>query len=199
MSGEEIDSILSGVIILLLIVVVWKWYKSQMTCGESSMNLSCGCKYGKCKCRGLARVSAPRNRYIDPSRGCIYSKLRSQSQEGMNDCGKQIGTPGYEPKIVQDDGNYSGEIVQQMALEPEVIKSQQDYLNGLGFSGLPQGSSQETVLEETGRSYGTADYVGLTSRKWCKSRALAQPDANARQVPTETIKEWCDIDMNELI
>ena len=86
-----------------------------------------------------------------------------------------------------------------MALEPEVIKSQQDYLNGLGFSGLPQGSSQETVLEETGRSYGTADYVGLTSRKWCKSRALAKAAPDSRVVPSMDIKEWCDINMDELI
>lgn len=204
MPGEEIDSILSAVIIILLMVVVWKWYKSQGSCGQSSMTLSCGCEHGKCRCRGFARVSAPRHRCINPSNCMVCRRSKFSKQEGMNYCGtndrgKQIGTPGYEPKLVEDDGNYSGETVQQMALEPEVIKSQQDYLKGLGYSGLPQGSSQETVLEETGRSYGTADFVGLTSRKWCKSRQLAAPAKDSRVVPSETIKEWCNIDMNELI
>jgi hypothetical protein len=134
----------------------------------------------------------------------VCRRKNFEQQEGMNycgtnDCGKQIGTPGYEPKIVEDDGNYSGDTVQKMALEPAVIKSQQDYLNGLGFSGLPQGSSQETVLEETGRSYGTADYVGLSARKFCRARQLVQQDPSARVVPSETIKEWCDIGMDELI
>lgn len=127
MPGEEIDSILSAVIIVLLMVVVWKWYKSQGSCGQSSMTLSCGCKYGQCRCRGLARFSVPRHRCIDPDKCMVCRRTKFSKQEGMNycgtnDCEKQVGTPGYEPKIVEDDGNYSGETVQQMALEPEVIK-----------------------------------------------------------------------------
>jgi hypothetical protein len=117
----------------------------------------------------------------------------------VKSCGKKIGTPGYEPIIIPDSGNYSGDTVQKMSLESEIYKSQSDYINGLGFSGLPTGSSHETVLEETGRSYGTADFVGLTARKFCKARQMATPAEDARTVPTETIKEWCNIDMMELV
>ena len=112
---------------------------------------------------------------------------------------QQIGTPGYEPRVVPDEGNYSGDTVQQMALEPEVLQSQKDYIDGLGFSGLPTGSSHETTLEETGRSYGTASFVGLSQRKFCKARQMAAPAPDARSVPSETIREWCNIDENELI
>jgi hypothetical protein len=113
--------------------------------------------------------------------------------------GKKVGDPSTAPIIIRDSGNYSGDTVQKMSLESEIYKSQSDYINGLGFSGLPTGSSHETVLEETGRSYGTADYVGLTARKFCKARQMAKPDEDARTVPTETSKEWCNIDMMELI
>jgi hypothetical protein len=222
MSGEEIDSILSGVIILLLIIVVWKWYKGSSTCGQSSMSLSCGCNNGQCKCRGMSRVSIPRHKCrggrqcpcgspigrCNCGPQCMCQKRRSnpsKNTEGMkNYCSQssnlqKVGTPGYQPMIVSDDGNYSGDTVQKMALEPEVLKSQQDYIDGFGFSGMATGSSHETTLEETGRSYGTSDFVGLTQRKWCKARQLATPASDARTVPTETIKEWCNIDMEELI
>ena len=229
MSGEEIDNLLSSIIIVLLIVVVWKWYQGRGKCGQNSMTLSCGCKNGQCKCRGVARFSNQRG--CPGGRGCTCGcppgrcscgprcscqRLRQsvaphshqhpgvkESMEGgcQNHGGNdQIGTPGYEPKVVPDDGsNYSGDTVQQMALEPEVLQSQKDYLDGLGFSGLPTGSSHETTLEETGRSYGTSSFVGLTQRKFCKARQMATPAPDARQVPTETIKEWCNIDENELV
>ena len=48
MSGELIDIVLSGVIILLLIAVIWKWLKGHGSCGESTMILACGCKNGRC-------------------------------------------------------------------------------------------------------------------------------------------------------
>jgi hypothetical protein len=206
MSGEEIDNLLSSIIIVLLIVVVWKWYQGRGKCGQDSMTLSCGCKNGQCKCRGVARISSQRG--CSGGRGCSCGCQRLQQpnvREPMSGgCQKQcenqqIGTPGYEPKVVPDDGNYSGDTVQKMALEPEVIQSQKDYLDGLGFSGLPTGSSHETTLEETGRSYGTANFVGLTQRKWCRARQMATPAPDARTVPTATIKEWCNIDENELV
>lgn len=218
MTSEEIDSVLSGVIILLIIVVIWKWRQGYGKCGQSSMTLSCGCQYGKCKCKGVSRVSVRRARCqggrscpcgCPPGRcncgtrcGC---HRRASIKEGMRQgcdmpCYKpQVGTPGYEPKVVHDDGNYSGDTVQKMALEPQVIQSQKDYIDGLGFSGLPTGSSHETVLEETGRSYGTANFHGLTQRKWCKARQLATPSSDSRVVPTETIREWCSVDLDELV
>lgn len=232
MAGEEIDSILSGVIIVLLIVIVWKWMNARSSCGGSSMTLSCGCKNGVCKCRGASRMSVRKQRCPGgrfcvcgcPPNGCrcgpqclcqkqaskdqdkaFQKPAQQQVKESMQDyCGPrcdlpEVGTPGYEPKIVQDDGNYSGDTVQKMALEPSVITSQQDYINGLGFPGLPTGSSHETTLEETGRDAFTASWYGLTQRKFCKARALAQPAPNARQMPSDVIKEWCDIDMESLI
>ena len=128
-----------------------------------------------------------------------YDGMTDNNKYTVKSCGKKIGTPGYSPIIIPDKGNYSGDTVQKMSLESEIYKSQNDYINGLGFAGLPTGSSHETVLEETGRSYGTADYVGLTARKFCKARQMATPAEDARTVPTETVKEWCNIDMMELV
>lgn len=221
MPGEEIDSILSGLIILLLIVIVWKWQKGHSSCWQTGMTLSCGCNNGRCKCIGASRVSMPKRKCpggVKCPCGCPTGKCNcgpqcmcqrqgtkssTQTEEMQNYCNTsnltQVGTPGYQPNIVSYDGNYSGETVQQMALEPEILRSQKEYINGFGFSGLPTGSSHETTLEETGRSYGTSDFVGLTQRKWCKARQLATPSPHASIVPTETIREWCNIDMEDLI
>lgn len=243
MPNGEIDNILSGVIVLLLIVVVWKWYIDHSTCGKSNMTLSCGCSRGMCRCIGMSRIAlqarCPGGRQCPCGHsagrcGCPQrcmcqqmavanakapSKAKAEKegletykcQEGMcgerhegMKCGLQcrdpkIGTPGYEPKVVQNTGDYSGDVVQKMALEPEVMNSQKDYVNGLGFAGLPTGASHETTLEEMGRSANTSNFVGLTARKWCKSRQLATPASDSRVVPTETIKEFCNIDMHELV
>lgn len=225
MSGEEIDNLLSSIIIVLLIVIVWKWYQRRGKCGQDSLTLACGCQNGQCKCRGVARMSAYRGCHggMYCSCGCPPGECRcgprcscqrasrapmipqggaveSMTSGCKNTCrAPKIGTPGYEPEVVETTADYSGDTVQQMALEPEVIKSQQDYLGGLGFSGLPTGSSHDTTLEETGRSYGTASFVGLTQRKFCKARQMATPAPHARSVPTETIKEWCNVDMDELV
>jgi hypothetical protein len=219
MSGEEIDNLLSSIIIVLLIVVVWKWYQGHGKCSQDSVTLSCGCKNGQCKCRGVARIS--RRSGCSGGRGCscgcppgrcncgpqcsCQRLQQPDTRESMSggcqkQCeNKQIGTPGYEPKEIYHEDNYSGDTVQQMALEPEVIQSQKDYLDGLGFSGLPTGSSHETTLEETGRSYGSSSFVGLSQRKFCKARQMIEIDPSARVVPTEHIKEWCNIDENELV
>jgi hypothetical protein len=192
MSGEEIDNLLSSIIIVLLIVVVWKWYQGSGKCGQDRMTLSCGCKNSKCKCQGVTRVSR-RKLYQPDIREHMDGGFQKQYEN------KQIGTPGHEPKVIPIDDDYSGDTVQQMALEPEVLRSQQDYLDGLGFSGLPTGSSHETTLEETGRSAGTSNFVGLNQRKLCKSRQLVTMGPNARTVPSETNEEWCNIDENDLI
>jgi hypothetical protein len=67
------------------------------------------------------------------------------------------------------------------------------------MNGVPTGASSCTTLEETGRSYGTANYVGLTGPKWCKARQLATPAPDARVTPSQNIEEWCNIAMDALV
>lgn len=199
MSHKEIDNVLTGIIILLLIMVVWKRMKGNSPYkNDNNMNLYCGCKGGLCRCRGRVR-----NRQRDGV--CDISRERFDGKNvAENSCYQAceppiVGTPGYGPKIVSDDGDFSGDVIQKLSLEPSILQSQKDYINGFGFSGLPTGSSHDTLLCEVGRSYGTADFVGLTQRKFCKARQLATPAPDARFVPTATIKEWCDISMDELV
>lgn len=210
MSHGEIDNVLTGIIILLLIIVVWKRINGNTSyMNNSNMYLSCGCKKGLCKCS--ERTRNPQN-----SMCCMCNRSKTRCicrirREGFdaknpaeNSCIQQceppsVGTPGYGPKIVTDVGDFSGDVIKKMALEPNIIQSQQEYIDGFGFSGLPTGSSHDTLLEETGRSYGTADFVGLTQRKFCKARQLATPAPDARFVPTATIKEWCNVSMDELV
>lgn len=214
---SSMDELLTGIIVLLIISIVWKWQARTRNCNRSSMTLSCGCQHGMCRCRSMARVPVRRpcpcgcmgqpviyQRPVSSSTATTQEKINKAVTESMIGCDQnqniQLGTFGYEPVVVDyNDGNYSGDVVQKMALEPEVAKSQEDYINGLGFAGLPTGSSHETVLEETGRSYGTSDFVGLTSRKFCKARQIATPAMESRTVPTETVKEWCSVSMSDLV
>lgn len=171
MSGEE--CLYKGIIVILFIVLLYNMFNSKIK-HKNKHN-----SYDNCQTEQLTD--------------------NKQTSKKETTCGKKIGTPGYEPIIVEDKGNYSGDTVQRMSLESDIYKSQNDYINGLGFAGLPTGSSHETILEETGRSYGTANFVGLTARKFCKARQLATPASDARSVPSETVKEWCNIDMTEMI
>jgi hypothetical protein len=86
-----------------------------------------------------------------------------------------------------------------MGLEPSVESSHKKWSNALSLNGMSTGASSSTMLEETGRSYGTSDYVGLTSRKWCKARRLAQPADDSRVTPSSDVLEHCDISMDSLI
>jgi hypothetical protein len=221
MSSAEIDSVLTGIIILLLIIVVWKWMKGKsMYRNTNNMSLACGCRNGLCRCRGRIRkpnICCGCNQYksrclcgmgmhIDKENSCVKDAARNNGiKEAMaNSCATtcevpDIGTPGFQPKIVSDTGDFSGDTIQQLSLDPEIYNSQKAYIEGFGFSGLPTGSSHETLLSETGRSYGTANFVGLTQRKFCKARQMATPAPDARQVPTQTEQEWCHINMDELI
>jgi hypothetical protein len=230
MSSAEIDSVLTGIIILLLIIVVWKWMKGKsMYRNTNNMSLACGCKNGLCRCRGrirkpkshicctcnqnksrclcgITRGDSGMGMHIDKENSYVRDAARNNGiKEAMaNSCATtcevpDIGTPGFQPKIVSDTGDFSGDTIQQLSLDPEIYNSQKAYIGGFGFSGLPTGSSHETLLSETGRSYGTANFVGLTQRKFCKARQLATPAPDARQVPTETEQEWCHINMDELI
>ena len=88
---------------------------------------------------------------------------------------------------------------EDIGVDQSVGDSHQDWCNSLTMNGVPTGASSCTTLEETGRSYGTSNFHGLTARKWCKARQLATPAPDARVTPSQNIKEWCDISMDELI
>jgi hypothetical protein len=227
---KKLDGVLSGVIILLLILVVWKWYSKPVDCAASSMALNCVCRPGECRCRGMTRMRSARGCAGGddcccghPAGGCTcpsschcnesmieVANLKESFGEGnVTGTGPQL-LPGSA--LAQDATSYMGALtgtgvpgddyadtIQDMSLEPEVASSHRNYCNSLSFAGLPTGASACTTLEETGRSYGTADFVGLTSRKFCKARQLATPASDARVTPTQNIVEWCDIEMDELV
>jgi hypothetical protein len=217
MSGKEFDSVLSGIIIVLLIIAVWKWYSSRYACGQNNMTLSCGCKPGQCRCRGM--MSSSRGCSGCPGgagcscgcaagqcgcpAGCACNGGDGGGREGMSDAeavamvtsSGPIPTPAAA--VAQD---YSGSVVQDMSLEADVGDSHKRWCDQMSFSGLPTGASSCSILEETGRSYGSASFVGLTQRKWCKSRMLATSAPDARVTPSyDNIHEACDIGMDELI
>ena len=212
---SEIDSTLSGIIILLLIVVVWKWHSSS-SCGDR-MKLSCGCQHGKCRCRGYSQRSVMRG--CPGGRGCLCGCASGQcgcppscpcnkprngqreTKEGFTPKGAvaQVTGSGPNPPVPSMTTDNYGEIIKDMSLEGGVADSHSRYCDSLSFAGMPTGSSACTQLEETGRSYGTANFVGLTQRKWCKSRALAKPAPDSRVTPTWESNEFCDIDMDELV
>ncbi len=222
MSGKvELDGVLSGVIVLLLILVVWKWYSKPVDCNTSSMSLTCKCRPGKCRCQGMSQVSSRRKRCPGGKKCCCGHPKGKCTCPASCHCNKHtepmvelpnmrterfgepnVVGPGPQPEpasvIAQGTEDYANTI-QGMALEPGVASSHVNYCNSLSFAGLPTGASACTTLEETGRSYGTADFVGLTSRKFCKARQLATPASDARVTPTQNIVEWCDIDMDELV
>jgi hypothetical protein len=186
----EIDSVLSGIIVLLLIIVVWKWYGDLSPCGQSSMTLSCGCIRGNCRCRDISRVSKPKHTSCNNT---VHENFKISHDKN------QVTGSGYHPipasKMTQ---NYQ-EVTKEMGLESGVGDSHKKWCDALSYNGLTTGASSCTTLEETGRSYGTADFVGLTSRKWCKARQMATPAPDSRVTPSHDVEEWCDIDMDELV
>lgn len=214
MSGKEFDSVLSGIIIVLLIIAVWKWYSSRYACGQNNMTLSCRCKPGRCRCRGAMRGSRGGGG-CPGGVGCVCGcaaghcgcpagcRCKGEGMEGLTDAEavEMVTSPGPIPTpaaaIAQD---YSGSVVKDMSLENEVGDSHKRWCDQMSFSGLPTGASSCTLLSETGRSYGTSDFVGLTQRKFCKSRMLATAAPDSRVTPSyDNIHEACDIGMDELI
>ena len=221
MSNMNVDSILSGVIVLLLIIVVWKWYSDS--CEENAMVMSCGCKKGRCRCRGMIRTSFPRGGGCQGGAGCdcgsppgrcdcrsnciCQRQARVSGREGMaiGDIGdainRVIGGGPSSSTAAQMTQDYSA-MTQKMALEqgsegPKA--SHEKWVDSLMVNGMATGASSNTILEETGRSYGSSDYVGLTARKFCKARQLAAPADDARQTTSYDSEEYCDIKMDELI
>jgi hypothetical protein len=228
-NNTNYDSILSGVIILLLIVVVWKWYSGKSKCGESTLTLSCGCKNGKCRCRGRSKISRMKPDVCPGGNQCLCNceygncrcpytckcqrNYRSQynnqesDREGLsnmkNNSNDSIiehitgsGPLSDSQSFVSNDYQ---ETTKKMSLENNVSNSHQKWCDSLNFNGLSTGASSCTTLEETGRSYGTADFVGLTSRKWCKARQMATPADDARVTPSQDIQEWCNVALDAMI
>jgi hypothetical protein len=187
--SSQVDSVLTGIIILLIIVVVWKWYKRPISC-ESGMRLLCGCQAGKCKCRSSV---------WGPSRKEGMVEFPPISGSTMVDAMRRTESPGNLKKEREwVDGDYDA-LVKDMSLEVDVNDSHKRYCNALSFAGMPTGSSACTVLSEIGRSINTSNFVGLTSRKFCKARQLAQPAPDARTTSSWDSRETCDIQMDELI
>jgi hypothetical protein len=178
--SEKVDKVLSGIIIILIVVVIWKWFQSSNSC-DSNM-LPCGCKIGQCGCAQISRQAPQRQAY---QRQMPYSS----GFEGSN---KQVGKIDTPAELTSSGVPIDDDIA-------AIKKSHSEYTNGNGFSGLAQGSSSNTVLEETGRSYGTANFVGLTARKFCKARELARPAAESRIVPSQSIEESCHVNMLDLV
>jgi hypothetical protein len=196
--SEQFDNILTGIIILLVILVVWKWYGDKADCNSGEIKLSCGCKPGKCRCRGGSRVRMP------GAGGSCNGQSAKKVENMVGPDGVPVDSKGIITTTPTDtidpntDDSYS-EITKQMSLEQEVTDSHSRYVNDLYTSGLPTGASASSILEETGRSYGTADFHGLTARKWCKARQMATPGAGSRVVPSHDILENCNISLTDLV
>ena len=188
MSENQLESLLSGVIIFLLIMAMWKWYTKSFAYGSNSMILPCGCPYGRCRC------SMYEQRYRNRYEGLAGDQI--EPRQGPDHVTGSGPLPPITKSLSQD---YSGDAIKEMSLETEVDDSHQRWCDQLSFAGLPTGASSCTTLEETGRSYGTADFVGLTARKFCKARQLAVPAPDARFTPSQNIVEWCDMPSDSLI
>jgi len=221
--SSELDNVLSGIIVLLLIIVVWKWYNGRSSCDESNMTLSCGCRKGYCRCRGMASVTLPqRGRCPGGNKcgcgcpsgrcGCDNScpcqrdaRLRASSgREGMSndEAERRVVSAGPIPPAGDLFNQDYSEVTKEMALESGSegpSASHKRWCDSLMLNGMATGASSCTILEETGRSYGTSDYVGLTARKFCKARQLAAPAEDARQTASHTNDEYCNVEMNELV
>jgi hypothetical protein len=213
--STEIDSVLSGIIVLLLIIVVWKWYGSRSSCGQSYGALSCGCKQGQCRCRrmsggsmqmhGMHNDSRNQPRYMQRGN---YVRDNMNGRDGMTVRDGMDGTDNGESRVTSSgprpviDSELSQEwqnTVAEIGVDKSVGDSHKDWCNSLTINGMSTGASACTTLEETGRSYGSANFHGLTARKWCKARQLATPASDARTTPSHLSDEYCDIAMDEII
>jgi hypothetical protein len=223
MSGIEIDSALTGIIVILIIVLVWKWHVGG-SCG-TGLTLSCGCYAGKCKCKGTSwgpmkgscggGKSCPcgcksgscgcpsscmcqrkaRSQYKSVKEG--YKSANGLSMEDRDKIAASGGNVNIEDPAI-GDGDYA-DVVKNMSLEADVGSSHKRYCDSLSFSGMPTGASSCTELEETGRDANSANFVGLTARKFCRAAALAVPGVDARQTTSYDRVENCNISADSLI
>jgi hypothetical protein len=207
--NDQIDSVLTGVIILLVLIVVWKWVFTSPY--KTGFKLSCGCTGNICRCRGSAWgpvQQQPRRK----SGGCNHNPRGNNiNVENMHGRKESFSTMEDRERIASSNGHYmneedlllggdySGDSVKKMGLESDVGASHKRYCDSLSFSGMPTGASACTTLEETGRSINTSNFVGLTARKFCRARALATPSSTARTTSSKDIIENCGMDSESLI
>ena len=168
--SSKIDNILSGVIIVLMVVMLFKWYETKYCSNTMGVNN-------------------------------VHSKMPKNSLRGSLEDTPEMRVTRSSPSkkyIDEFSDDYQSSIV-KMSVDNSVSQSHDDWCSSLTMNGLPTGASSCTKLEETGRSYGTADFVGLTSRKFCKARQLATPANDVRVTPSSNVLEYCDIGMDEMI
>ena len=184
--SDIVSNFLSGVLVILVLLTIMQWYKNKYSCDSNRIIMSCGCKVGNCRCIGKQSHRHHRDGFAD-------SDIPRHGAEHVTGSGP---TPPITKTLSTD---YSGTSIKEMSLETEVDDSHQRWCDQLSFAGLPTGASSCTTLEETGRSYGTADFVGLTARKFCKARQYATPAPDARFTPSQNIVEWCNMPTDSLI
>ena len=163
--------------------------------------LQCGCKMS-CPCNAAYSEHMEQENLENNNNNAgddSISNYRSQDVSGHNS--KNVTSMGPIPKVPSDKNmsDWQGSITKGMSLEEGVSESHARYCDSLSFAGMPTGASSCTTLEENGRSEGTANFVGLTARKFCKARQLAAPGCDARQTPSHMPTEWCNIDMDGLV
>ena len=202
---NDLDGILTGIIILLLVMVVYKWCGNRICRSKVTdyATCTCTCKGNVCHCAKMKKSRCPGGCKCGcPPGQCKCGPGCKCMREGFEETGPDpahVESSGPQPATAAEATQNYAEVIQDMSLEAGVADSHKSYCDSLAFAGLPTGASSCTTLEETGRSYGTADFVGLTARKFCKARQLATPAADARVTPSQSITEWCDIGMDELV
>lgn len=177
---------------------------------KGGLECICGCPPMRCGCLMECPCNSKYAEHMENDKIAGYqSNDRYTGDNGYNVIARDVVGPdpshvasmGPIPKPIADQNlsDWSGSVTKGIALEDGVSESHQRYCDSLSFAGMPTGASACTTLEETGRSYGTSDFVGLTARKFCKARQLAAPGCDARQTTSQNITEWCNVDMNELV
>lgn len=169
----ELDDILTGLVIILLMVLVWKWYKDTMS-NDSSCDDNSDMMY-----------------YQPQQHHQTHPPCQQPPRQPAKSCGGESMTNDYSSYV-------SSVSLEQGPDGPEA--SHRRWVEGLD-NGVSVGSSSNVILEETGRSYGSSDYVGLTGRKFCKARSLAHPADDARTTASyDVIDEECgSISLTDLI
>jgi hypothetical protein len=134
------------------------------------------------------------------SAACCVIKQTQQLLRRDNMTDKQKINPiSKKPSTNYGPNESYQEATKSMGLEDDVCASHRNWSDSLAANGLTTGASSCTTLEENGRSYGTANFHGLTARKWCKARALVDVSPEARVTPSYQPNEWCGIGADELV
>lgn len=219
MSELNIDSILTGIIVLLVIVIVYRWHQSG-SCG-SGIKLHCGCNAGRCVCRGVSWSSVPRcpggsacacgcarGQCSCPST-CMCQKKAAQRSlqngarstlggaggagvaEGMNDVGLQGIHPKADPSVAAYDLTLAER--ERIASSSGVTKVEQQYADG-DYSQAVQAMALEADVGISHKRYcDSLSFAGMpTGSSSCT--LLAEPDGRSVGVSSYvglTRRKWC--------